>query len=84
MSGPERSPARKMFPKRKLDESRSGSESQRDEAGAKKKKEEEEEEQGQQKKRPRVESSSSSSTGRPPILPESHSVESASDAPNGE
>ncbi|KAG7525391.1 DNA ligase 1 [Solea senegalensis] len=43
-----RKTARKMFPKRKLDESRSGSESQREEADAK-------EEQGQQNKRPRVE-----------------------------
>lgn len=42
--------ARKMFPKRKLDESRSGSESQKEESGAK-------EEQGQRNKRPRVESS---------------------------
>lgn len=42
--------ARKMFPKRKLDESGSGSESQKEESGAK-------EERGQQNKRPRVESS---------------------------
>lgn len=42
--------ARKMFPKRKLDESRSSSESQKEEAR---------EEQGQQHKRPRVESSAS-------------------------
>ncbi|XP_070701770.1 DNA ligase 1 [Pempheris klunzingeri] len=48
-----RKTARKMFPKRKLDESRSGSESLKDEAEAK-------EEQGQQNKRPRVESSASS------------------------
>ncbi|XP_070774867.1 DNA ligase 1 [Enoplosus armatus] len=46
-----RKTARKMFPKRKLDESRSGGESQKEEA---------EEEQGQQNKRPRVESSASS------------------------
>ncbi|XP_054452319.1 DNA ligase 1 isoform X2 [Anoplopoma fimbria] len=46
-----RKTARKMFPKRKLDESRS--ESQKDEAEAK-------EEQGQQNKRPRVESSAGS------------------------
>ncbi|KAM9350224.1 DNA ligase 1 isoform 2-T2 [Symphorus nematophorus] len=52
-----RKTARKMFPKRKLDESRSGSESQREEAEAK-------EEQGQQNKRPRVESGASS-TGNP-------------------
>ncbi|XP_047444679.1 DNA ligase 1 [Mugil cephalus] len=44
-----RKTARKMFPKRKLDESRSGGESQREEAGPG-------EEQGQQSKRPRVES----------------------------
>ncbi|KAK2822768.1 hypothetical protein Q5P01_022833 [Channa striata] len=43
-----RKTARKMFPKRKLDESRSDSESQKDEAEAK-------EEPGQQHKRPRVE-----------------------------
>lgn len=43
-----RKTARKMFPKRKLDESRSGSESQKEETEAK-------EEQGQQNKRPRVE-----------------------------
>uniref|UniRef100_A0A7N8XQV1 DNA ligase n=1 Tax=Mastacembelus armatus TaxID=205130 RepID=A0A7N8XQV1_9TELE len=48
-----RKTARKMFPKRKLDESRSGSESQKEEA-------EVEEDQGQQNKRPRVESSASS------------------------
>ncbi|TDH05619.1 hypothetical protein EPR50_G00124340 [Perca flavescens] len=47
-----RKTARKMFPKRKLDESRSGSESQKDEAEAK-------EEQGQQNKRARVENSAS-------------------------
>uniref|UniRef100_UPI0037E82E0E DNA ligase 1 isoform X2 n=1 Tax=Semicossyphus pulcher TaxID=241346 RepID=UPI0037E82E0E len=47
-----RKTARKMFPKRKL-ESRSGSESQKDEA-------EVEEEQGQQNKRPRVDSGGSS------------------------
>ncbi|XP_053294537.1 DNA ligase 1 isoform X1 [Pleuronectes platessa] len=40
--------ARKMFPKRKLDESRSGSESQKEEAEPK-------EERGQQSKRPRME-----------------------------
>ncbi|XP_074508250.1 DNA ligase 1 isoform X1 [Sebastes fasciatus] len=51
-----RKTARKMFPKRKLDESKSVSESQKDEAGA-------EEEQGQQNKRPRVESGASSSAG---------------------
>ncbi|XP_038573311.1 DNA ligase 1 [Micropterus salmoides] len=45
-----RKTARKMFPKRKLDESRSSSESQKEEAR---------EEQGQQHKRPRVESSAS-------------------------
>ncbi|KAM7379731.1 hypothetical protein PAMP_005262 [Pampus punctatissimus] len=50
-----RKTARKMFPKRKLDESRSGSESQKEEAGDK------EEVQGQQNKRPRVETSASSS-----------------------
>ncbi|KAM7400129.1 hypothetical protein PAMA_004706 [Pampus argenteus] len=49
-----RKTARKMFPKRKLDESRSGSESQKEEAGDK------EEEQGQKNKRPRVETSASS------------------------
>ncbi|GLD50740.1 DNA ligase 1 isoform X1 [Lates japonicus] len=55
-----RKTARKMFPKRKLDETRSGSESQKDEAEAK-------EEQGQQNKRPRVETSASSAgnTGEP-------------------
>lgn len=42
--------ARKTFPKRKLDESRSGSETQEEEVEAK-------EEQGQHNKRPRVESS---------------------------
>ncbi|KAM9845384.1 DNA ligase 1 [Aulostomus maculatus] len=47
-----RKTARKMFPKRKLDESRSGSESQKEEA----------EEKGQQNKRPRV-ANSASSTG---------------------
>ncbi|XP_040912081.1 DNA ligase 1 [Toxotes jaculatrix] len=47
-----RKTARKMFPKRKLDESRSGSESQKEEAEAK-------EEQGQQNKRPRVDASAS-------------------------
>ncbi|XP_029930908.1 DNA ligase 1 [Myripristis murdjan] len=50
---PKRKTARKMFPKRKLEESRSGSESQKDEAEAK-------EVQGQQNKRPRMESSTSS------------------------
>lgn len=40
--------ARKMFPKRKLNESGSGSDSQKEEAEVK-------EEQGQQNKRPRVE-----------------------------
>ncbi|XP_041804951.1 DNA ligase 1 [Chelmon rostratus] len=48
-----RKTARKMFPKRKLDESRAGSESPREEAEAK-------EEQGQRNKRPRVESSAGS------------------------
>ncbi|XP_034742678.1 DNA ligase 1 isoform X2 [Etheostoma cragini] len=48
-----RKTARKMFPKRKLDESRSGSESQKEEAEAK-------EEQDQQKKRARMENSASS------------------------
>nr|XP_019958001.1 PREDICTED: DNA ligase 1 [Paralichthys olivaceus] len=43
-----RKTARKMFPKRKLDESKSGSESQKDEAEA-------EEERGQLNKRPRME-----------------------------
>uniref|UniRef100_UPI003AAB0FD0 DNA ligase 1 n=1 Tax=Centroberyx gerrardi TaxID=166262 RepID=UPI003AAB0FD0 len=51
---PKRKTARKMFPKRKLDESRSGSESQKEEGG------EANEAQGQQNKRPRVESGSSS------------------------
>ena len=41
--------ARKMFPKRKLDESRSGSETQKEEAAEAK------EERGQQNKRPRME-----------------------------
>lgn len=44
--------ARKMFPKRKLNESGSGSDSQKEEAEVK-------EEQGQQNKRPRVETSAS-------------------------
>ncbi|XP_073346560.1 DNA ligase 1 [Pagrus major] len=48
-----RKTARKMFPKRKLNESGSGGESQKEEAEAK-------EEQGQKNKRPRVESSASS------------------------
>ncbi|XP_026230336.1 DNA ligase 1 [Anabas testudineus] len=48
-----RKTARKMFPKRKLDESRSGSESQKEEAEAK-------EEQGQLNKRPRVETTANS------------------------
>ncbi|XP_032388316.1 DNA ligase 1 isoform X2 [Etheostoma spectabile] len=48
-----RKTARKMFPKRKLDESRSGSESQKEEAEAK-------EEQDQQNKRARMENSASS------------------------
>ncbi|XP_041848657.1 DNA ligase 1 [Melanotaenia boesemani] len=48
-----RKTARKMFPKRKLDESRSSSESQKEEVEATK-------EPGQQNKRPRVESSASS------------------------
>ncbi|TKS79442.1 DNA ligase 1 [Collichthys lucidus] len=48
-----RKTARKTFPKRKLNESMSGSESQKDEAEAK-------EAQGQQNKRPRVESGGSS------------------------
>ncbi|XP_030017070.1 DNA ligase 1 isoform X2 [Sphaeramia orbicularis] len=48
-----RKTARKMFPKRKLNESISSSESQKDEAEAK-------EEQGQQNKRPRVESTAGS------------------------
>ncbi|XP_030258803.1 DNA ligase 1 [Sparus aurata] len=48
-----RKTARKMFPKRKLNESGSGSESQKEEAEAR-------EEQGQKNKRPRVESSASS------------------------
>lgn len=48
--------ARKMFPKRKLDESRSGSESQKEEADGKDK-------QGQQNKRPRVEPGSPASEG---------------------
>ncbi|XP_078143791.1 DNA ligase 1 [Centroberyx gerrardi] len=51
---PKRKTARKMFPKRKLDESRSGSESQKEEGG------EANEAQGQQNKRPRVESRASS------------------------
>ncbi|KAM6919201.1 DNA ligase 1 [Xenentodon cancila] len=51
-----RKTARKMFPKRKLDESRSCSDSQKEEAGTVKEKE-----KGQQHKRPRVESSASSS-----------------------
>lgn len=42
--------ARKMFPKRKLNESGSGSDSQKEDAEVK-------EEQGQQNKRPRVETS---------------------------
>ncbi|XP_071394138.1 DNA ligase 1-like, partial [Centroberyx affinis] len=50
---PKRKTARKMFPKRKLDESRSGSESQKEEGEPK-------EVQGQQNKRPRVESRASS------------------------
>lgn len=52
-----RKTARKMFPKRKLDESRSGSDSQKEEAEAK-------EEQGQQNKRARVETGDDS-TGEP-------------------
>ncbi|XP_036940660.1 DNA ligase 1 [Acanthopagrus latus] len=48
-----RKTARKMFPKRKLNESGSGSESQKEEAESR-------EERGQQNKRPRVESSASS------------------------
>ncbi|XP_072219764.1 DNA ligase 1 [Leuresthes tenuis] len=48
-----RKTARKMFPKRKLDESVSGGESQKEEAEAS------EEQQGQQNKRPRVESGAS-------------------------
>ncbi|KAI3374659.1 hypothetical protein L3Q82_021236, partial [Scortum barcoo] len=51
-----RKTARKMFPKRKLDESRSGSESQKEEA---------EEAQGQQNKRPRVESGGAGNPGEP-------------------
>uniref|UniRef100_A0AAX7UNF3 DNA ligase n=1 Tax=Astatotilapia calliptera TaxID=8154 RepID=A0AAX7UNF3_ASTCA len=47
-----RKTARKMFPKRKLNESGSGSDSQKEEAEVK-------EEQGQQNKRPRVETSAS-------------------------
>lgn len=52
--------ARKMFPKRKLDESRAGSESPREEAEAK-------EEQGQRNKRPRVESSAGSAGTPSPL-----------------
>ncbi|XP_040000412.1 LOW QUALITY PROTEIN: DNA ligase 1 [Xiphias gladius] len=48
-----RKTARKMFPKRKLDESRSDSESHKEEAEAK-------EEEGRQNKRPRVETTASS------------------------
>ncbi|XP_068590898.1 DNA ligase 1 isoform X2 [Cebidichthys violaceus] len=51
-----RKTARKMFPKRKLDEGQSGSESQKDEA---------EEAPGQQNKRPRVEESSAGNTDEP-------------------
>lgn len=53
--------ARKMFPKRKLDESRSGSESQKEEADVKDK-------QGQQNKRPRVEPGSPASEGMLSLL----------------
>lgn len=53
--------ARKMFPKRKLDESRSDSESQKEETEAK-------EEQGQRNKRPRVESSPGSVGMLSPLL----------------
>ncbi|KAM9719849.1 DNA ligase 1-like [Menidia menidia] len=53
-----RKTARKMFPKRKLDESRSGSEGQREEAEAA-------EEQGHQNKRPRVETGAEESTEEP-------------------
>lgn len=53
--------ARKMFPKRKLDESRSGSESQKEEAEA-------DEEQGQLNKRPRVETTANSAGTHSPLL----------------
>lgn len=53
--------ARKMFPKRKLDESRSGSESQKEEAEAN-------EEQGQLNKRPRVETTANSAGTPSPLL----------------
>ncbi|XP_076005458.1 DNA ligase 1 [Genypterus blacodes] len=51
---PKRKTARKMFPKRKLDEGRSSSESQREEADGR-------EVQGQQNKRPRVENDNNNS-----------------------
>lgn len=53
--------ARKMFPKRKLDESTSGSESQKEEANVK-------DTQGQQNKRPRVEPGSPASEGKLSLL----------------
>lgn len=53
--------ARKMFPKRKLEESRSGSESQKEEAEAN-------EEQGHLNKRPRVETTANSAGTPSPLL----------------